>query len=117
VTADLFPRTYPPDRITKQTPAFCGEEGLPIEEDDSMDILTYLKAVTGAVGVSVFPPLADWAVSYLTFMPDNAQKALSILLVALLTGGAVYSVPNKSQGAGQPTNKSEGAGQPVTKPA
>lgn len=56
--------------------------------------MIYLKAVIGAVGANVFPPLADWAVSYLTVAPPNVRTALSVLLVALLTGGAVYTAPN-----------------------
>ena len=55
----------------------------------------YLKAVIGAVGANVFPPLADWVTSYLTSAPPNVRSALSILLVSLATGGAVYSTPNK----------------------
>ncbi|MDH2341734.1 hypothetical protein QCM77_00805 [Bradyrhizobium sp. SSUT18] len=61
-----------------------------------MNILTYLKAVVGAVGANVFPPLADYAVSFLpASAPANVHTALSILLVALLTGGAVYATPNQ----------------------
>lgn len=56
--------------------------------------MIYLKAVIGAVGANVFPPLADWAVSYITVAPPNVRTALSVLLVALLTGGAVYTAPN-----------------------
>lgn len=59
-----------------------------------MNILTYLKAVVGAVGANVFPPLAEYAVSFL-HAPANVQTALSILIVALLTGGAVYATPNQ----------------------
>lgn len=59
-----------------------------------MNPMLYLKAVIGAVGANVFPPLADWAVSFIP-APDNVHSALSILLVALLTGGAVYATPNQ----------------------
>lgn len=60
-----------------------------------MNPLLYLKAVIGAVGANVFPPLADWAVTYLPGnVPGNVRTALSVLIVALLTGGAVYSTPN-----------------------
>jgi hypothetical protein len=60
-----------------------------------MNPFTYLKAVVGAVGANVFPPLSDYAVSFWTGAPPNVQKALSILIVALLTGGAVYGTPNQ----------------------
>jgi hypothetical protein len=56
--------------------------------------ILYLKAVVGAVGANVFPPLADWAVSFIP-APSNVRSALSILIVALTTGGAVYATPNK----------------------
>ena len=46
------------------------------------------------VGANVFPPIADWLVSFIP-APANVHMALSILLVALLTGGAVYTTPNK----------------------
>jgi hypothetical protein len=59
-----------------------------------MNPLLYLKAVIGAVGANVFPPIASWLVSFIP-APDNVHTALSILLVALLTGGAVYATPNK----------------------
>lgn len=59
-----------------------------------MNPLLYLKAVIGAVGANVFPPIADWIVSFIP-APHNVQTALAILLVALLTGGAVYATPNK----------------------
>jgi len=59
-----------------------------------MNPLLYMKAVIGAVGASVFPPIADWLVSYIQ-APQNVQHALSILFVALLTGGSVYAVPNR----------------------
>lgn len=60
-----------------------------------MNPLLYLKAVVGAVGANVFPPLADWAVSYIS-APPNVKTALSILIVALATGGAVYGTPNQN---------------------
>jgi len=41
----------------------------------------------GAVGANVFPPIAEYVVS---FVP-----APTMLLVALLTGGAVWDTPNK----------------------
>jgi predicted PurR-regulated permease PerM len=61
-----------------------------------MNPLLYLKAVIGAVGANVFPPIADWLVSFIP-APRNVHTALSILLVALLTGGAVYASPNKQK--------------------
>lgn len=61
-----------------------------------MNPLLYLKAVIAGVGASVFPPIADWGVSYIP-APDNVHTALSILLVALLTGGSVYATPNKAK--------------------
>jgi hypothetical protein len=60
-----------------------------------MNPLLYLKAVVGAVGANVFPPISDWLVSLIPGVPANVHTALSILLVALLTGGAVYTTPNK----------------------
>ena len=62
-----------------------------------MNPLLYLKAVIGAVGANVFPPIADWLVNYIP-APANVHTALSILLVALLTGGAVYATPNRPKG-------------------
>jgi hypothetical protein len=59
-----------------------------------MNPLLYLKAVVGAVGANVFPPIADYVVSFAQ-VPPNVHTALSILLVALLTGGAVYGTPNQ----------------------
>lgn len=50
----------------------------------------------GAVGANVFPPIADWLVSFIP-APVKVHAALSILLVALLTGGAVYATPNKQK--------------------
>ncbi len=61
-----------------------------------MNPLLYLKAVIGAVGANVFPPIADWLVSFIP-APGSVRTALSILLVALLTGGAVYATPNKQK--------------------
>jgi hypothetical protein len=65
--------------------------------EEIVNPLLYLKAVIGAVGANVFPPICNWLV---TFIPGNpptsVQSAVSILLVALLTGGAVYATPNKS---------------------
>jgi hypothetical protein len=58
-----------------------------------MNPLLYLKAVVGAVGANVFPPIADWVVTLIP-APANVQTAISILLVALATGGAVYGTPN-----------------------
>jgi hypothetical protein len=60
-----------------------------------MNPLLYLKSVVAAVGANVFPPIADWAVSFISVAPPNVRTALSILLVALLTGGAVYTTPNQ----------------------
>jgi predicted PurR-regulated permease PerM len=60
-----------------------------------MNQLLYLKAVIGAVGANVFPPIADWLVNFIP-APDKVHAALSILLVALLTGGAVYATSNKT---------------------
>ena len=58
-----------------------------------MNPLHYLKAVIAAVGANAFPTIADWLVSFIP-APANVHTALSILLVALLTGGAVYTTPN-----------------------
>jgi hypothetical protein len=59
-----------------------------------MNPLHYLKAVIAVVGANVFPPIADWLVSFIP-APANVHTALSCLLVALLTGGAVYMTPNR----------------------
>ena len=59
-----------------------------------MNPLLYMKAVVGAVGASVFPPITDWLVTYIQ-APPTVQHALSILFVALLTGGSIYAVPNR----------------------
>ena len=59
-----------------------------------MNPLLYLKAVVGAVGANVFPPIADYLVTFVP-APPNVRTALSILLVTLLTGGAVYGAPNQ----------------------
>ena len=61
-----------------------------------MNPLLYLKAIIGAVGANVFPPIANWLVSFIP-APNQVQAALSILLVALLTGGTVYATPNKQK--------------------
>lgn len=62
-----------------------------------MNPLLYLKAVVGAVGANVFPPLAEYAVSFIpaTAAPQNVRSALAILLVALATGGTIYGTPNQ----------------------
>jgi hypothetical protein len=70
-----------------------------------MNPFAYLKAVVGAVGANVFPPLADWAVSFIPHVPDNVKTALSILLVALATGGAVYGTPNQAPQRPDPGGK------------
>lgn len=62
----------------------------------SLHPANYLKGVIAAVGANVFPPLADWATSYIPGAPPNVKSALSILIVALLTGGAVYTTPNNT---------------------
>ena len=59
-----------------------------------MNPLQYLKAVIGAVGANVFPPICEYLVSFITAAPANVRTALSILM-ALLTGGAVYATPNQ----------------------
>jgi hypothetical protein len=61
-----------------------------------MNPLVYLKAVIGAVGVNVFPPICEWLVTFMPGNPpDNVRNAISLFLVALLTGGAVYATPNQ----------------------
>ena len=59
-----------------------------------MNPLTYVKAVVAAVGGTVFPPITNWIVTFIP-APPQVQTAISILLVALLTGGSVFAVPNK----------------------
>jgi hypothetical protein len=70
-----------------------------------MNPFAYLKAVAAAVGANVFPPLAEWAVSFVPHAPDNVRSALSILLVALATGGAVYGTPNQAPQRPDPVAK------------
>ena len=64
------------------------------DKEDVMNPLLYLKAVIGAVGANVFPPITDWIMTFVP-APNQVRSALSILLVALLTGGAVYVTPNR----------------------
>lgn len=64
----------------------------------SLHPFNYLKGVIAAVGANVFPPLVDWLVSVIP-APDNVHSALSIFIVALLTGGSVYVTPNIQKGA------------------
>jgi hypothetical protein len=59
-----------------------------------MNPLVYLKAVVGAVGANVFPPIADFVVTFIP-APDSVRHAVAIRIVALLTGGAVYTTPNQ----------------------
>lgn len=66
-----------------------------------MGVLTYLKAVVGAVGAVVFPPISDWLVSFVPAPPD-VHMALSILLIALLTGGSVVATPNVPKKGNRP---------------
>jgi len=74
-----------------------------------MSPLIYIKAVIGAVGASVFPPIADWAMTFIP-APSNVRSALSILVVALLTGGAVYATPNRTTGSFEPKAELAAAG-------
>jgi hypothetical protein len=60
-----------------------------------MNPLNYVKAVIGAVGANVFPPIANWLVTLIPGLPPSVQGALSVLLVALATGGTVYATPNQ----------------------
>ena len=62
-----------------------------------MHPVLYVKAVVGAVGANVFPPIIDWGVSFVN-APPNVRSALSLLIVAMLTGGAIYSTPNQPPG-------------------
>ena len=65
-----------------------------------MNPLPYLKAVVAAVGANVFPPIANWAVSYIPDAPQDVRLALSVFLVALLTGGVVYKTTNQQPSVG-----------------
>lgn len=67
-----------------------------------MHPVLYFKAVIGAVGANVFPPIAHWLVSLIPGAPDDVRTALSVLLVALLTGGLVYGTPNRPAEPAQP---------------
>jgi hypothetical protein len=65
-----------------------------------MNPLVYLKAVIGAVGANVFPPICEWLVTFIPGNPpNNVRDAISLFLVALLTGGAVYATPNHGEGS------------------
>jgi hypothetical protein len=59
-----------------------------------MNPFLYVKAVVGAVGANVFPPIIDWGVSFVN-APPNVRSALSMLIVTMLTGGVIYSTPNR----------------------
>lgn len=61
-----------------------------------MHPFNYLKSILAIVGATTMPPIADWLVGFIP-APDNVHFALSTLLVALITGGSVYSVPNISR--------------------
>jgi amino acid permease len=63
--------------------------------------LTYIKTVLAVVGATVMPPIAAWLVTYIP-APDNVRTAFSTLLIALITGGAVYSAPNAPRPAPGP---------------
>jgi hypothetical protein len=69
-----------------------------------MNPVVYIKAVIGAVGASIFPPIADWAMTFIP-APPNVRSALSLLVVALLTGGAVYATPNKTTVSFEPKSE------------
>jgi predicted PurR-regulated permease PerM len=56
--------------------------------------LIYVKAVIGAAGATAFPPIFNWLTTYIP-VPQDVRTALSILLVALVTGGVVYATPNQ----------------------
>jgi hypothetical protein len=65
-----------------------------------MNPLLYLKAVIGAVGANVFPPICTWLVTFIPGNPPpNVRDAITIFLVALLTGGVVYAIPNHGEGS------------------
>jgi hypothetical protein len=67
-----------------------------------MSPLLYFKAVVGAVGATVFPPIVNYLLTFIVGgVPSDVRTALSILIVALLTGGVVYTTPNQ-QSAGRP---------------
>jgi predicted PurR-regulated permease PerM len=61
-----------------------------------MSPFLYIKAVIGAVGANIFPPITNWLVTFIP-APSSVRTALSILLVALLTGGTVYAIPNSGK--------------------
>ena len=62
-----------------------------------MNPLTYLKAIAAGVGATAFPPIFDWVFSFVPAPPD-VRMALSILVVAALTGTAVYKTNNLESG-------------------
>ena len=65
-----------------------------------MNPLLYLKAIVGAVGANVFPPICDWVVTFVPgHPPQSTQFALSALLVSILTGGSIYATTNKTTAA------------------
>ena len=75
-----------------------------------MNPLLYLKAIVAAVGANVLPPIANWAVSYIPDAPSDVRTALSIFLVALFTGGAVYNTKNQQANVAMPTGAVAGNG-------
>jgi hypothetical protein len=62
---------------------------------EGINTLLYLKA-WWARSAPIFPPFAEYVVSFVP-APTNVHTALSMLLVALLTGGAVQARPTSSQ--------------------
>ena len=79
--------------------------------------LAYLKAIVAAVGATVVPPIAAWLIAVIsnglaqTFvgpLPSDVAGAFAVLLTALVTGGAVYTVPNRQP----PTGSGAAGGKP-----
>lgn len=63
-----------------------------------MNALNYLKGIVAAVGATVFPPIFNWLVTFIPGAPpESVQVAVSILLTAICTGGAVSLTSNRNQ--------------------
>jgi hypothetical protein len=62
-----------------------------------MNPLLYLKGVIGAVRAKHFSAYRRSACDFHSGVPGSVRTALPIVLVALLTGGAVYVTPNKEK--------------------
>lgn len=58
--------------------------------------LNYLKAVFAAIGMALYP-LVDWLVGMIPNIPDGPHTSADVVIMAIVTGGIVYGVPNQNQ--------------------